>query len=95
MNLNSFTKILLLIYGLSIVGNSFMEVGHDVLHRIENTFHHHGHEHYHSVEDHHVNLDAEDSAKNDIEAMSDLCSFFLYFEKPFRKISLLSLIELY
>jgi hypothetical protein len=95
MNVNSFTKILLLVYGLSIMGNSFMEVGHEALHCIKNTLHHHDHQHHHSVEDHHVNFDAKDSVDSEIAAMSDLCSFFLYFESPLAILSVRRIKNLY
>lgn len=95
MSAKTFGKVLLLIYGLSIMGGSAMEVGHGVLHHIENAFHHRHHNHHHSMEDHHINLDAVDSSGNGTAATSDLCSYFLYFESPLATLSMLQIRHVY
>lgn len=95
MILRSVTKILLLIYGLSIMGGSFMEVAHEILHRVENTLHHHRHEHHHSVEDHHISLDADGSSKNGVAEMSNLGTYFLYFESPLTILSVVRIKKIY
>src|SRR5688572_29886829 len=95
MSTKTFTKVLLLLYSLSIMGGSFMEVGHGVLHRIENAFHHHSHGHHHSLEDHHNSFDALGSSENDTAATSELCSYFLYFESPLATLSILRINNVY
>jgi hypothetical protein len=52
--LRSATRLLLIIYGLSVMSNSFLDAGHEVLHYFKNAIHHHEHHDHHHVRDHHI-----------------------------------------
>jgi hypothetical protein len=81
MMLQSFIKMLLVVYGLSIIGSGTMEAGHALLHSIKNTLHHHDHGHHHSLEDHQLKIsqDVPDAA-SDAASSTIVCSYFLFFE---------------
>ena len=59
-----------------------MEVGHELLHRIKITIHHHDHGHHHSLEDHHlkVSQDLPDAASDTASSTNVVGSYFLFFE---------------
>jgi hypothetical protein len=85
--------MLLVVCGLSIMGSTFMEVGHELLHHVKNTIHHHDHGHHHSLEEHYISMHTEDLAED--ATISGVCSFFLYFENPFTTISLFIIKQAY
>ena len=59
-----------------------MEVGHELLHRIKVTIHHHDHGHHHSLEDHHLKIsqDLPDAASDGASSTNVVGSYFLFFE---------------
>ena len=77
MNARVVTKLLVIIYGLSITGFGIMELGHEIAHVIKNKVHHHDAALSHVVSDHGLKSQEEHSDDNNISLLS--CGF-LFFE---------------
>ena len=77
MNARVVTKLLILIYGLSITGFGIMEFGHEIAHIIKNRIHHHEADHHHALVDH--DLKSQDVQADDDTTLPLSCSF-LFFE---------------
>jgi hypothetical protein len=86
----SVTKLLLVIYGFSIISNSVFDAGHEVLHYFKNSIHHHDHDKSHHVREHHILLEKDlhpgdsDSELN-LTILSCLvfCEDFSVYDLPF------------
>ena len=78
---HTLTKLLLLIYGLSIISNGVMDLGHEVLHQFKNNIHSHEHTDHHHIHDHNTLLktDTQHHA-SDTKTSVPIYSFFLFFE---------------
>lgn len=77
MNARVVTKLLVILYGLSITGFGIMEFGHGLAHVITNKVHHHEADHHHGLGDHDLKSQEEHSDDNNISLLS--CGF-LFFE---------------
>jgi len=79
--ITTMTRLLVLIYGLTTVSNSVMDLGHELLHNIRNSIHHHDHDEHHHLHDHHITLKtAIHDETADSETDTVIYSYFLYFE---------------
>lgn len=80
--IRALTKLLLLIYGLSIVGNGSMDLGHTFLHQFRNNIHHHEHSSHHKIHDHKILMQASGQHHAaETETSSPIYSYFLFFER--------------
>lgn len=77
----SATRLLLVIYGLSVISNSFLDAGHEMFHYFKSTIHHHEHHKHHHIRDHHVlpenHVDTQD---RDSEINLTLLGYLVFFE---------------
>jgi len=92
MATRAFTLLLLFTFGLSILLFPILEAGHEVLHHIENEFHHHDADHHHTIADHHVkdhHHDDEEADEEDLNA-SGLLSFYAGFFNQTKPIEIAS-----
>lgn len=79
--IRALTKLLLLIYGLSIVSYGVMDLGHEVLHQVKNNIHSHEHTDHHHIHDHNALLKMDTQHPvSDTEASVPIYSYFLFFE---------------
>ena len=81
------TKLLILIYGLSITGYVLLEGGHEILHAFKSTLHQHEvdhhHGHAHNVNDHHTVFTSDD--EQNVTTLNDsikIFGFFLFYQVP-------------
>ena len=80
--IRALTKLLLLIYGLSIVGNGSMDLGHTLLHQVRNNIHYHEHSSYHGIRDHKILMQASHQHHvAETETSAPIYSYFLFFER--------------
>ncbi|MBA4057260.1 MAG: hypothetical protein C0490_21280 [Marivirga sp.] len=85
----SLTKLLLVIYGLSVISNSLLDASHEVLHCLRNAIHHHEHLEHHHIHDHHAFLKKDAQLQvYDSETNLPILSYFIFFEN-FRVFDLL------
>lgn len=94
-------RLLLLIFGLSVVGYVLLDGGHELLHTLKTSFHkhevaehHHGHQHkHHHIEDHKEifapDNDQEPSKKTSVQ----ISYFFFYFQQPIEYVVTLAVSE--
>jgi hypothetical protein len=74
--------MLLVVYGLSIIGYGMLEVSHGIMHKIKNKFHTHAHDSNHHFEDHHTVLYSPAASQpTDNDSISPFNSYFLFFEQ--------------
>jgi len=76
------TKLILVIYGLSIMSTSLLNTSHEVLHYFKNTIHHHAHHEHHHVKDHHSFLNKDVSPQDFNSQTSIIINIhFIFFEQ--------------
>jgi hypothetical protein len=74
--------MLLVIYGLSIVGYGMLKLSHGIMHTIKNKFHTHAHDSDHHLDDHHTVLYSPAASQpTDNDSISLFNSYFLFFEQ--------------
>ncbi|MBL7860188.1 MAG: hypothetical protein JNJ65_03425 [Cyclobacteriaceae bacterium] len=77
------TKILFLVYGLSISGYVLLDGGHEILHILKGSVHQHGtnHNHHHHWEDH-EDIFAPDEGSDHARGTVEISCFFLFYQAP-------------
>lgn len=79
MTLHRLAILLIIVYGISILGFSILETGHAVLHVFKNSIHYHAHGHHHAAEDHKVLVTSDESSDADTDSIGIGC-YFLFFD---------------
>jgi hypothetical protein len=74
------------VLGLSIILFPLLETGHEILHHIENGFHHHHVGHHHTLADHHVKQHRHDDGQGETE-LTDYIVFVPGFYGSARQVS--------
>ena len=79
--IHTLTKLLLIIYSLSIISHGVMDLGHEALHQVKNNIHSHEHTDHHHIHDHNALLKTDTSHNNisDTETSVPIYCYFLFF----------------